>query len=350
MQYRKEQIALVKQHHADLGTGNLCGALGLPRSTFYRFGQPALPPKSRTSSRRLSESVEKNVLAVLNSERFCDLAPAEVFATMLDEGEYLCSERTMYRVLKRNGDTLCRRQHPPRSYKRPELLATAPNQVWTWDITKLKGPAKWTYFYLYTILDIFSRYIVGWLLARKESADLANDLIAESCLKQEIVPGTLLLHSDCGATMKSRAVGHMLADLGITKSLSRPHVSNDNPFVESSYKTMKYRPDFPERFESFMAAEEFCNPFFDWYNNHHRHSGIGMFTPANVHYGEAQKVLRARQETLMKAFKEHPGRFVNGIPLANQIPKEVWINKPKDQMKQDQTPSLIKNAILSQSY
>jgi len=285
---------------------------------------------------------------ILNSERFCDLAPAEVFAVLLDEGTYLCSERTMYRVLKRNGDMVARRQRTPCCYKRPELLATAPNQVWTWDITKLKGPAKWTYFYLYTILDIFSRYIVGWLLAGKESADLANDLIAESCLKQEIVPGTLMLHSDCGATMKSRAVGHMLADLGITKSLSRPHVSNDNPFVESSYKTMKYRPDFPDRFDSYSAALEFCGSFFDWYNNHHRHSGIGMLTPSVVHYREADNILCARQKTLIKAFNDHPERFVKGIPAVAQVPKEVWINKPGMQ-KQEQTPSLIENTILSHS-
>jgi transposase InsO family protein len=255
----------------------------------------------------------------------------------------------MYRVLKRNGDTLPRRQRPPRSYKKPELLATAPNQVWTWDITKLKGPAKWTYFYLYTILDIFSRYIVGWLLANKESADLANDLIAESCLKQEIVPGTLILHSDCGATMKSRAVGHMLADLGITKSLSRPHVSNDNPFVESSYKTLKYRPDFPDRFASNDAGVAFCKPLINWYNNDHRHSGIGMLTPADVHYGRADEIIRARQVTLTRAFKEHPERFVKGLPLVAQVPKEVWINKPNTQ-NQEQTPNLIKNAILSQTY
>jgi putative transposase len=340
---------LVKRHQSDLGVGSLCDALGLPRSTFYRSGQPSVLPKARMSFRRLPDSVEKNVLTVLNNKRFCDLAPAEVFAILLDEGEYLCSERTMYRILKRNGDTLCRRQHPPRSYQRPELLATAPNQVWTWDITKLKGPAKWTYYYLYTILDIFSRYIVGWLLALKESADLANDLIAESCLKQEIVPGTLLLHSDCAATMKSRAVGHMLADLGITKSLSRPHVSNDNPFVESSYKTMKYRPEFPDRFESYQAAEGFCNPFFDWYNNRHRHSGIGMLAPADVHYGQAENILLFRQETLLKAFKKYPDRFVKGIPIINYIPKEVWINKPITQ-KTEKTPSLIKNAILSQTY
>lgn len=339
---------MVKKHHSSLGIGNLCNALALPRATFYRSGISLVQAKDRTSFRRLPDSLERDVLRVLNSERFCDLAPAEVFAILLDEGAYLCSERTMYRILKRNGDTIPRRQRPPRSYKRPELLATGPNQVWTWDITKLKGPAKWTYFYLYTILDIFSRYIVGWLLACKESADLANDLIAESCLKQEIVPGTLLLHSDCGATMKSRAVGNMLADLGITKSLSRPHVSNDNPFVESSYKTIKYRPDFPDRFESYINALDYCEPLFDWYNNHHRHAGIGMLTPANVHYGQADKIIRKRQEALAKAFKEHPERFVKGLPMVAQVPKEVWINKPKPE-NLEQTPSLIKNAILSQT-
>ena len=179
--------------------------------------------------------------------------------------------------------------------------------------------------------------------------DLANDLIAESCLKQEIVPGTLILHSDCGATMKSRAVGHMLADLGITKSLSRPHVSNDNPFVESSYKTLKYRPDFPDRFASNDAGVAFCKPLINWYNNDHRHSGIGMLTPADVHYGRADEIIRARQVTLTRAFKEHPERFVKGLPLVAQVPKEVWINKPNTQ-NQEQTPNLIKNAILSQTY
>jgi len=340
---------MVRQHQTSLGVSDLCDALGLPRSSYYRREHSDVPRLETSSFRRLSGSLEKEVLGVLNSERFCDLAPSEVFAILLDEGTYLCSERTMYRVLKRNGDTLPRRQRPSRSYKRPELLATGPNQVWTWDITKLKGPAKWTYFYLYTILDIFSRYIVGWLLARKESADLANDLIAESCLKQEIVPGRLTLHSDCGATMKSRAVGHMLADLGITKSLSRPHVSNDNPFVESSYKTIKYRPDFPDRFESYDAGVAFCGPLINWYNNDHRHSGIGMLTPADVHYGRVAAIISARQATLIGAFKEHPERFVKGMPLVAQVPQEVWINKPITQ-NQEQTPRLIKNAILSQNY
>jgi putative transposase len=294
--------------------------------------------------------LEAEVQSVLSSERFCDVAPAEVFATLLDEGHYLCSERTMYRVLHRNQGTTPRRQRAPRAYKRPELLATRPNEVWTWDITKLKGPAKWTYLYLYTILDIFSRYMVGWMIALRECAQLANDLIAETCLKQEILPGTLTLHSDCGATMKSRAVGHLLADLGVTKSHSRPHVSDDNPFVESSYKTLKYSPAFPERFNGESHGVRFCSGYFDWYNNHHRHSGIGMLTPADVHYNRADEILRRRQEVLEKAFQAHPERFVKGVPLVAQVPKAVWINKPREPVFQEQTVSLIKQDILSHSY
>ena len=283
---------------------------------------------------------------MLNSERFCDKAPAEVFATLLDEGRYLCSERTMYRVLQHNGENVARRQRAPRAYQRPELLATKPNQVWSWDITKLKGPTKWTYFYLYTILDIFSRYIVGWLVADRESAELANILIGEACLKQEIVPGTLTLHADRGAPMKSRAVGHLLADLGITKSHSRPHVSNDNPFMESTYKTYKYRPDFPERFQSRKLTSDFSRVFFDWYNNSHHHSGIAMLTPSDVHYGRSEEVLRRRQETLTRAFKEHPERFVKGAPVVAPVPQRVWINKPVSQ-ERAQTSRLIENEVLS---
>jgi putative transposase len=283
--------------------------------------------------------LEAEVIAVLNSERFCDVAPAEVFAILLDEGRYLCSERTMYRVLQRNGGAPSRRQRSPRKYQRPELLATAPNRVWTWDITKLKGPVKWTCFYLYTILDIFSRYIVGWLLAHRESAELAEDLIAETCLKQEIIPGQLTIHSDGGAVMKSRTVGQLYADLGIVKSHSRPHVSNDNPYVESSYKTMKYRPDFPERFTGYPYALEHCGGFIGWYNNVHRHSGIGMLTPCDVHYHRAEEVLRHRQLVLEQTFKEHPERFVRGVPIVAQVPKAVWINKPSTEIAVHQTTS-----------
>jgi putative transposase len=343
---RKEQIALVRQHKDSLPVNRACKALGLPRASFYRSGhQDYIPPTKRHSPRRLAE-----VLSVLSSERFCDVAPAEVFATLLDEGIYLCSERTMYRVLHRNSGSTQRRQKAPRAYKRPELLATRPNQVWTWDITKLKGPAKWTYFYLYTILDIFSRYIVGWLVADREASELANDLIAETCLKQEILPGSLTLHSDRGATMKSRAVGQLLADPGVTKSFSRPHVSDDNPFVESSYKTLKYRPEFPERFLNEAHTIGFCRTYFDWHNNHHRHAGIGMLTPADVHYHRAEEIIRRRQIVLEQAYRNHPERFVKGVPLVAQVPKAVWINKPRTPAEKDQTASLTKNDIVSHFY
>jgi len=326
---------LVSKHGEDLGVNSLCDAIGLSRSTLYRSRRPQAPLEARVSSRRLPDGLDAEILSVLNSERFCDMAPAEVFATLLDEGRYLCSERTMYRVLLRNGGSVARQQRAPRSYQRPELLATGPNQVWAWDITKLKGPAKWNYFYLYTILDIFSRYIVGWLVADRESAELANTLIGEACLKQEIEPGKLTLHADRGSSMKSKAVGNLLADLGITKSHSRPHVSDDNPFMESAYKTLKYRPEFPERFQTQITAGDFCRVFFGWYNNEHHHSGISMLTPADVHYGRANEVLKRREETLARAFKEHPDRFVRGIPTVPQLPKAVWINKPKTEAKQD---------------
>ena len=333
---------MVGEHGGQVGVEPLCRAVGLARATYYRQMVPTVPRNAQRHPRRLEEPLEQEVLGVLNSERFCDMAPAEVFATLLDEGEYLCSERTMYRVLKRNGGTRQRMQRAPQQYKRPELLATRINEVWTWDITKLRGPVKWTYFYLYTILDIFSRYVVGWLLAPRESAELAKDLIAETCLKQEIVPGTLLLHADGGSAMKAKTVGELLMGLGVTKSHSRPHVSDDNPFIESSFKTLKYRPDFPERFGSLSQAEHHCQVFYDWYNNHHRHSGIGMLTPADVHLGRFDQVLTTRQEVLNRAFLEHPERFVKGTPVVKQVPKEVWINKPV-QKQQQKTSSLIKN-------
>lgn len=337
---------MVRKHGESLGVDRLCDALGLPRSAFYRAGRHSGPPKARSASRRIPGDLEAEVLAVLNSERFCDMAPAEVYTALLDEGIYLCSERTMYRVLRRNQGSMERRQRTPRTYTKPELLATKPNQVWAWDITKLKGPVKWTYFYLYTIIDIFSRYIVGWLVADRESAELANTMIAEASLKQEIAPGTLTLHADRGGAMKSRAVGHLLADLGITKSHSRPHVSDDNPFMESTYKTLKYRPEFPDRFSAISNARMFCRGFFGWYNNRHHHSGIAMLTPSDVHFGQAGNVLKRRQETLSRAFKEHPERFVRGIPAVPSVPREVWINKPITGIQPAATTSLIKNEVL----
>lgn len=258
------------------------------------------------------------------------MAPGEIYATMLDEKNYLCSERTMYRVLARHRQTVVRRQSPPKAYTPPELLACRANELWSWDITKLKGPSKWTYFYLYKILDVFSRYVVGWMIAYRESAVLAEALIAETCWKQDIKPGELTVHADNGSSMTSLPVAQLLADLGITKTHSRPHVSNDNPYSESAFKTLKYRPDFPERFETIEYARSFGRRFFDWYNLEHRHSGIAMLTPASVHHNQHKTVLQARSALLTSAYRLHPERFVRGIPMAKSLPSEVWINKPKN--------------------
>jgi putative transposase len=282
----------------------------------------------RSSPRRLTEHEELRVLQILNSERFCDTAPGEVYAILLDEGERICSERTMYRILARHDMTPVRRQSSPRSYKKPELLATRPNELWSWDITKLKGPSKWTYYYLYKIIDVFSRNVVGWMVAHRESAELAEGLIADTILKQEIKPGQLTIHADRGSSMTSATVGQLLADLGVTKTHSRPHVSNDNPYSESGFKTLKYRPGFPEYFGSIEDARIFCRDFFRWYNTEHRHSGIAMLTPNIVHYNQFEDVLNAREIVLMNAYLDHPERFVKGIPSVEQVPKEVWINKP----------------------
>jgi len=266
---------------------------------------------------------------MLNCEEYRDMAPAEVFSTLLDLGRYLCSERTMYRILKRYGQNTIRWQSVPRSYKAPELLATRPNQVWSWDITKLKGPMPWTYFYLYVILDIYSRYVVGWMIAERELAVLAELLIAEACVEQQIERDQLSIHGDNGKPMISKLVAQLMADLGITKSHSRPYCSNDNPFSESAFKTLKYRPGFPDRFDSISHARAFCRDFFGWYNNQHRHSGIAMLTPALVHFQRHESVLQHRAQVLTLAFQEHPERFVRGIPRVEALPKEVWINKPK---------------------
>jgi len=320
---------MILSHQESLGARALCEALSEPRSSWYRSRKtrPIVSPTPR-SPRRLTNAEELRVLDTLNSERFQDMAPGETYATLLDEGVYLCSERTMYRILSRHGQNVIRRQSAPRVYAKPELLATRPNELWSWDITRLKGPVKWTYFYLYKVLDVFSRYVVGWMVAYRESADLAQDLIAEACRKQEIVPGTLTIHADNGNPMKAVTFAQLLTDLGVAKSHSRPSVSNDNPFSESAFKTLKYRPGYPERFGSIEDARSFCRTFFTWYNTEHRHSGIAMVTPENVHYHNHQEVLCARSMTLSQAFQEHPERFVKGVPKVQTVPPEVWINKP----------------------
>jgi putative transposase len=269
------------------------------------------------------------VLDVLHEPRFVDLAPAEVYAGLLDEGRYLCSERTMYRVLAENREVRERRnqlRHP--HYTPPELLATRPNELWSWDITKLLGPVKWTYYYLYVILDVFSRYTVGWMVAHRESAALAERLIGETLRRQGIGPDELTIHADRGSSMTSKPVALLLADLGVTKTHSRPHVSNDNPYSEAQFKTLKYRPDFPRRFGSIEHARNHSADFFPWYNTEHHHSGLGYLTPHDVHYGLAQERTAERAAVLARAYAEHPERFTRGAPRPPALPKEVWINKP----------------------
>jgi putative transposase len=267
-------------------------------------------------------------LAELHHPRFIDLAPAEVYATLLDDGRYLCSLRTMYRLLAATHEVRERRNQRRHVAPTPQLLATRPNEVWSWDITKLLGPAKWTYYYLYVILDIFSRYVVGWMVAHRESAMLAERLIAATCTKQGIRRDQLTLHADRGSSMTSKPVALLLADLGITRTHSRPHVSNDNPFSEAQFKTLKYRPEFPDRFSSLEEARAFCQPFFTWYNTAHRHTGIGLLTPAMVHYGYAETVCVRRAAVLTSAYAAHPERFVRQPPKPPTLPTAVWINPP----------------------
>ena len=290
----------------------------------------AVPPPTRGHPRALSVTEQAAVLEVLHSPRFQDAAPATVYATLLDEEVYLASERTMYRLLAAEGETRSRRDHLVHpTYVKPELLATAPKQVWSWDITKLLGPAKWTYFYLYVILDVYSRYVVGWMVAHREHSDLAERLIAETIAKQDVPAGQLTLHADRGSSMTSKPVAFLLADLGVTKSHSRPHVSNDNPYSESQFKTLKYRPGFPDRFASIEEARTFCQDFFRWYNTEHRHSGIGLLPPAVVHDGQAQHAYDARSQVLAAAYAAHPERFVRQAPRPPQLPTAAWINPPQ---------------------
>ena len=308
-----------------------CSALGLARATFYRQLQPVHGPAlKRASPRALPAHERVAVLAALHEPRFVDLAPAEVYATMLDEGRYLCGERTMYRVLAENHEVRERRaqlRHP--AYAAPELLATAPKQLWSWDITKLLGPTKWTYFYLYVMLDVFSRYVVGWLIADAESATLAEQLMNDAYAREGVGPGQLTIHADRGPSMKSKQVAMLLADLGVTKTHSRPHVSDDNPYSESHFKTLKYRPNFPARFGCIQDARGFSGDFFRWYNDEHHHTGLGLLTPGDVHFGLAEQRHANRAAVLKAAQIAHPERFVSGTPVPPHLPTAAWINKPK---------------------
>ncbi len=315
-----------------VGRKAACAALGRSRATHYRARRPTRcgPPAPRRSHRALVPTEADAVVDTLNSERFCDKAPAQVWATLLDEGVYLASVSTMYRLLRQRHQVRERRAQARRpAVVKPELVASAPNQVWSWDITKLAGPYKWTWFQLYTILDVYSRYVVGWLVAPKESATLAEQLIADALYRHEVPDGQLTLHADRGSSMTSRTVSQLLADLGVLQSHSRPHQSNDNPYSESQFKTMKYSPTFPERFATIAAARAFCAEFFEHYNGEHRHSGIGLHTPADVHYGMAEVVREKRQGVLDAAYANRPERF-RTPPRAPTIPEAFWINRPEE--------------------
>jgi len=324
-------MAVVKEAADDIGVAAACEALGVVRASFYRWCAPIHGPHPLPSyPRALTPDEEANVLALLHEERFADKAPAEVYAKLLDAGTYVCSVATMYRILHKNAEVRDRRdqlRHP--AYTAPELLAERPNQLWSWDITKLKGPEKWRYFQLYVILDVYSRYIVGWMVADRESDALAERLIAETCARQGIERDLLTLHADNGSSMKSKLVAQLLVDLGVTKSHSRPHVSDDNPYSESSFKTLKYRPSFPERFGCIEDARAHIAVFMAWYNNEHHHSGIEMLTPADLHHGRAQERLEARGAVLAAAHLAHPERFVRGRPRIPAVPAAAWINRPK---------------------
>lgn len=321
----------------DTGKKAACDAFNVPRASFYRYlsreNQPQetdrpLPPLA------LSPIEKRSVLDTLYSERFQDKTPYEVYASLLDDGIYYCSISTMYRLLTAEHGNVedRRRQVKHTNYAKPELLATMPNEIWSWDITKLKGPVKWTYYYLYVIMDIFSRYVVGWMVAHQESTALAKRLIEQSCVKQNINPDQLTLHADRGSSMKSKGVAQLLADLGVTKTHSRPHVSNDNPYSESQFKTLKYCPEFPDRFGSIHDSRSFCQRFFVWYNQEHYHSGIGLMIPEAVHYGMAQKIYADRSDVLKAAFSVNPKRFKGNVPKPPPLPQAAWINKPKPEM------------------
>jgi len=316
-----------------VGTKDACEVVGLARATYYRHRQPpscSTPDRqSRRSPRALREQEVDDVLEILHSERFVDMAPAEVYAILLDEGQYKASVSTMYRILRAAGEVQERRRHSVHPARvRPELVAVRPNQVWSWDITKLHGPVKWTYFYLYVVIDIYSRHVVGWMVASRESSALAERLLADSIRKHGVDADQLTIHADNGSSMASKPVALLLADLGVTKSHSRPHVSNDNPYSEAQFKTLKYRPDFPRQFGSQEDARSFCQQFFAWYNGEHRHSGIGFHTPADLHYGRAPQLRQRRADVLAGAYATHPERFVRKHPEPPRLPGVAWINRP----------------------
>jgi putative transposase len=330
-------VALAPQ----IGVVLACAGLGVARATFYRAQHARCTGRVKSTRRQASplalSSAEREAIGeVLHAPEHVDLSPRTIFARLLDAGRYLASVSSFYRILRAQGEAWPRRNqltHP--SYAKPELLASGPRELWSWDITKIKGPGKWEHFHLYVILDVFSRYVVGWMLAARESAELAKELIAATCDKEAIVPEQLTLHADRGTSMRSKSVALLLSDLGITKSHSRPHVSDDNPFSESQFKTLKYQPDFPVRFDSMEHARAFCQKFFAWYNHEHRHSGIGYMTPAAMHTGQAIVLYAARQAVLKQAFGKYPERFKHRLPQPPALPTMVGINLPKPTQEQN---------------
>ncbi len=332
-------MALVTEIAPVVGVGRACAALGHARASYYRVGKPTPAARRKprpTPARALKPAERARVIAVLHSARFVDTAPAEICATLLEEAVRHCSVRTMYRILAAEGEVRERRnqlRHP--AYTKPELLATGPNQVWSWDLTKLRARAKWSYYYLYVLLDIYSRYVVGWMLAHHESGALAAQLVEETCAKQGVDRGQLTIHADRGSAPTSKTLARMFVDLGVTPSHSRPYVSNDNPFSEAQFKTLKYQGTYPDRFGAYEHGLSYCRGFFSWYNGAHRHSGIAMLTPDVVHHGRAAHVLAVRQRTLDAAYGAHPARFVNGPPFVQSLPQAVWINPPEDKSRKE---------------
>lgn len=313
----------------------LCSAMHIPRATYYRYLENNKyarnePISSNIPVNALNDKEKQCVLDLLHSDHFIDKTPYDVYYELIDKGEYYCSPRTMYRILAEQGETTERRiQRNHRDAVKPELIASRPNEVWSWDITKLLGPTKWVYYHLYVIMDIYSRYIVGWLIADCESQELARKLIHESALKQGVQPNQLTIHADNGPSMKSHTVAQLLEHIGVAKTHNRPYTSNDNPFSESHFKTLKYRPEFPVRCQSLQHGEAFCQQFFSWYNKEHYHSGIAWLTPESVHYARDQIILEQRHAVLMKAFLAHPERFNHKQPQLKKLPKAVYINPPK---------------------